>query len=234
MARCRTAALGGHVEPCDHGGHQAIAANSCRHRHGPQGQSLATAQWVEKRRGARVPVASCPVVLTLPDALAPLALHHPRVVYNRLCQAAAQPVRRRAAAPQPRGARMGLLAIRHTWGPPLLHHPHRHGVVPGGGFSPDGQRWIAGRPGCLLPVCVWSRWCRRLFWAGVQQLGEQGRCPFHGQRQPCADPPACAHLLARGRRSAWVVAAHPPCGGPAQGLESLGRSTHTAALAQQR
>ena len=202
---CRTAALGGHVDQCNHCGHQTISYNSCRNRHCPKCQSLATAQWLEERRGELLPVEYFHVVFTLPDSLAPLALQNQRVVYNLLFQAASQTLRRLAAAPTHLGARLGFLAILHTWGQNLLHHPHLHCVVPGGGLSPDGQRWIAGRPGFLLPVRVLSRLFRRLLLEGLQRLFEQGRLQFHGQLQPFADPPAFAHLLARCRRSAWVV-----------------------------
>ena len=234
LERCRTAALGGHVEQCDHCGHHTISDHSCRHRHCPTCQSLATAQWLEERRGALWPVESFHVVFTLPDSLAPLALQHQRVVYNLLFQAASQTLLRIAADPKHLGARRGFLAILHTWGQNLLHHPHLHGVVPGGGWSPDGQRWIAGRPGFLLPVRVLSRLFRRLFLEGLQRLFAPGRLQFHGHLQPFADPPAFAHLLARCRRSAWVVYAHPPFGGPAPGLEYLGRYTHTVAIANHR
>jgi hypothetical protein len=231
---CRTAALGGHVDQCDHCGHQAISYNSCRNRHCPKCQSLATAQWLEDRRGELLPVEYFHVVFTLPDALAPLALQNQRVVYNLLFQAASQTLLRIAADPKHLGARIGFLAILHTWGQNLLHHPHLHCVVPGGGLSPDGQRWIAGRPGFLLPVRVLSRLFRRLFLEGLQQLFEQGRLQFHGQLQPFADPPAFAHLLARCRRSEWVVYAKPPFGGPAQVLEYLGRYTHKVAISNHR
>ena len=231
---CRTAALGGHVDQCDHCGHQAIAYNSCRHRHCPQCQSLATAQWLEERRGERLPVEYFHVVLTLPDSLAPLALQNQRVVYNLLFQAASQTLRRIAADPQHLGARIGFLAILYTWGQNFLHHPHLHCVVPGGGLSPDGQHGIAGRPGFLLPVRVLSRLFRRLFVEGLQQLFEQGRLQFHGQLQPFAAPPAFAHLLARCRRSEWVVSATPLFGGPTQVLEYRGRYTHKVAISNHR
>jgi Transposase zinc-binding domain/Putative transposase len=174
-ARWRTAALGGHVEPCAHGGPPPLADHSCPNHHGPKCPSLATAQWVAERRGARVPVESCHVVLTLPAARAPRARHTQRGVDTLLFQAAAHPVRRLAADPQPLGARLGVLALRHPWGPPLRHHPYRHGVVPGGGWSPDGPRGSAGRPGFLLPVRVLSRVCRRVCVEGWQPLFAQGR-----------------------------------------------------------
>jgi integrase len=205
IARCRTAARGGHVEPCDHGGHQASSYNSWRHRHGPTCQSLAPAPWLEERRGALLPLEYGHGGFTLPDSLAPLALQNQRVVYTRLFQAASQTLLRIAADPKHLGARSGLLAILHPWGQTLLHHPHRHGVVPGGGCSPDGQPWSAGRPGCLLPGRVLSRLFRRLCLEGLQQLFEQGRVQFHGPLPPVAHPPAFAHLLARCRRREWVV-----------------------------
>ena len=166
IERCRTAARGGHVEPCDHGGHHTIASNSCRNRHGPKCQSLANAQWLEDRQAELLPVESCHVVFTLPDSLAPLALQNQQVMSNRLFRTASDTLRRIAADPQHLGARIGLLAIRHTWGQTLRHHPHVPCVVPAGGLSPDGPRWISCRKGFLRPVRVLSRLCRRLFLEG--------------------------------------------------------------------
>jgi len=231
---CRTAALGGHVAQCDSCGHHAISYNSCRNRHCPTCQSLAKAQWVEDRRAELLPVESFHVVFTLPGVLAPLALQNQKVVYTLLFRAASDTWLRIAADPQHLGARLGFLAILHTWGQTLLHHPHLHCVVPGGGLSPDGQRWIACPTGFFLPVRVLSRLFRRLFLEGLQQAFDHHQLQFHGQLQPLAEPQGFARLLDRCRHTEWVVSAKPPFGGPAQVLEYLGRYTHHVAISNQR
>jgi hypothetical protein len=174
------------------------------------------------------------VVFTLPERLAPLALQNARLLYNLLFQAASQTLLRIAADPRHLGARIGFLALLHTWGQNLLHHPHLHCVVPGGGLSPDGQSWIACRPGFFLPVRVLSRLFRGLFLDGLQRLFEQDQLQFHGQLQPLASAPAFAQLLGDCRGTEWVVYAKPPFGGPAQVLDYLGRYTHKVALSNHR
>jgi Putative transposase/Transposase zinc-binding domain len=231
---CRTAALGGHVDQCDHCGHQTISYNSCRNRHCPKCQSLAKAQWLEDRQAELLPVEYFHVVFTLPDSLAPLALQNQKVMYNLLFRAASDTFLRRAADPQHLGARIGFLAILHTWGQTLRHHPHVHCVVPAGGLSPDGQRWISCRKGFLLPVRVLSRLFRRLFLEGLQQAFDQHQLQCHGQLQPLAEPKGFARLLDRCRHTEWVVYAKPPFGGPAQVLEYLGRYTHHVAISNHR
>jgi hypothetical protein len=234
IQQCRTAALGGHVEQCDRCGHQVISYNSCRNRHCPKCQSLPKAAWLRARQAELLPVTYFHVVFTLPERLAPLTLQNPRRLYHLLFQAASQTLLRIAADPKHLGARLGFLAILHTWGQNLLPHPHLHCVVPGGGLSPDGKHWIACRPGFFLPVRVLSRLFRGLFLEGLQQLFDQGRLQLQGQLQPLASAPAFAQLLRDCRRTEWVVYAKRPFGGPAQVLDYLGRYTHKVAISNHR
>jgi hypothetical protein len=234
IEQCRTAALGGHVDQCDRCGHQVISYNSCRNRHCPKCQSLAKAEWLRARQAELLPVTYFHVVFTLPEQVVSLALQNPRLVYHLLFQVASQTLLRIAADPKHLGARLGFLAILHTWGQNLLPHPHLHCVVPGGGLSPDGKHWIACRPGFFLPVRVLSRLFRGLFLEGLQQLFEQGRLQFQGQLQPLASAPAFAQLLRDCRRTEWVVYAKRPFGGPAQVLDYLGRYTHKVAISNHR
>ncbi len=165
---CRTAALGGHVERCDACGHLRIAFNSCRDRHCPKCQSLARARWLEERQAELLEVEYFHVVFTLPEPIAALAYQNKKLLYDMLFHASAQTLHTIAADPEHLGAEIGFLAILHTWGQNLLHHPHVHCVVPGGGISPDGSRWIGCRPGFFLPVRVLSRLFRRLFLEALQ------------------------------------------------------------------
>jgi len=234
IARCRTAALGGHVEQCDSCGHQRIAFNSCRDRHCPKCQSLTRAQWLEDRRAELLPVDYFHVVFTLPQEIAAIAYQNKAVVYDLLFRATAQTLRTIAADPRHLGAEIGFIAILHTWGQNLLHHPHLHCVVPGGGLSPDGQRWVACRPGFFLPVRVLSRLFRRLFLAMLRQAFEARALKFFNALAELADPGAFARYLAPLARTEWVVYAKPPFGGPERVLEYLGRYTHRVAIANSR
>ncbi|MCI0721482.1 MAG: IS91 family transposase [Acidobacteria bacterium] len=234
IQQCRTAALGGHLEQCDRCGHQVISYNSCRNRHCPKCQSLAKAAWLAARQAELLPVPHFHVVFTLPERLAPLVLQNARLLYNLLFQASSQTLLRIAADPKHLGARIGFLAILHTWGQNLLHHPHLHCVAPGGGLAPDGRRWVGCRPGFFLPVRVLSRLFRGLFLAGLQQAFDQGKLQFHGQLQPLASAPAFVQWLQDCRQTEWVVYAKPPFGGPAQVLDYLGRYTHKVAISNHR
>jgi len=234
LQQCRTAALGGHIAQCDRCGHQVISYNSGRNRHCPKCQSLAKARWLEARRAELLPVPYYHVVFTLPDSLAPLALQNKRLVYDLLFQTAAQTLLAIAADPKHLGATIGFLAVLHTWGQTLLHHPHLHCVVPGGGLSPDRQRWVACRPGFFLPVRVLSRLFRRLFLEALDQAFKRGRLHFHGTLQPLSEPTAFARLLEHCRASEWVVYAKPPFGGPQKVLDYLSRYTHRIAIANHR
>jgi hypothetical protein len=234
IERCRTAALGGHVEQCDSCGHQRIAFNSCRNRHCPKCQSLVRAQWLEDRHADIIPVQYFHVVFTLPEEIAAIAYQNKAVVYDILFHATAETLRTIAADPKHLGAEIGFIAILHTWGQNLLHHPHLHCVVPGGGLSADGERWISCRPGFFLPVRVLSRLFRRLFLAQLQAAFEAGHLRFFNALEPLQAPRAFARHLAPARRTEWVVYAKPPFGGPKHVLEYLGRYTHRVAISNNR
>jgi hypothetical protein len=234
IAACRTAALGGHVEECDQCGHRRIAYNSCRNRHCPKCQATAAAQWMEAREAELLPVEYFHVVLTLPAALGPIALQNPRAVYGILFRAAAETLQQVAADPKHLGAEIGFLAILHTWGQNLEHHPHLHCVVPGGGLSPDGSRWIACPPGFFLPVRVLSRVFRGKFLALLRHAFDHGKLSFHGKLRALVDAGAFQRRLAASAQTEWVVYAQPPFGGPQQVLKYLARYTHRVAISNQR
>ncbi len=234
IERCRTAALGGHVEACDTCGHQRIAFNSCRNRHCPKCQSMARVQWLEDRQAELLPVEYFHVVFTLPESVAAIAHQNKAVVYDILFQASAETLRLIAADPKHLGAEIGFIAILHTWGQNLLHHPHLHCVVPGGGLAPDGQRWIACRPGFFLPVRVLSRLFRRLFLERLQQAFDGGKLAFFSGLAALRDPRAFAAHLGPARLVEWVVYAKPPFGGAEQVLQYLGRYTHRVAISNHR
>jgi len=231
---CRTAALGGHLEQCDACGHQRIAFNSCRNRHCPKCQSLVRAQWLEDRRAELLPVEYFHVVFTMPQEVAAIAYQNKAVVYDILFHAAAQTLRTIAADPRHLGASIGFISILHTWGQNLMHHPHLHCVVPGGGVTPDGQRWAACRPGFFLPVRVLSRLFRRLFMERLRHAFEEGALRFFTSLAPLQEPAALATYLAPVARAEWVVYAKAPFGGAHQVLEYLGRYTHRVAISNNR
>jgi hypothetical protein len=234
IAACRTAALGGHVEECDQCGHQRVAYNSCRNRHCPKCQATAAAQWMEAREAELLPVEYFHVVLTLPAALGPIALQNPREVYGILFRAAAETLQQIAADPKHLGAEIGFLALLHTWGQNLEHHPHVHCVVPGGGLAPDGSRWIACEPGFFLPVRVLSRVFRGKFLALLSNAFEQGKLCFHGKLRVLADAGEFQRRLTASAQTEWVVYAKPPMGGPEQVLKYLARYTHRVAISNRR
>jgi Putative transposase/Transposase zinc-binding domain len=232
---CRTAALGGHVERCDTCGHQRISYNSCRCRSCPKCQSLARAQWLEERQAELLDgVEYFHVVFTVPEPIAAIAYHNKRVLYDLLFHASAETLRTLAADPEHLGAEIGFLAILHTWGQTLLHHPHVHCVVPGGGLSADGEHWIACRPGFFLPVRVLSRLFRRLFLEQLQQAFDAGELHFYAQLAPLREAKAFAAYLAPAREAEWVVYAKPPFGGAAHVLHYLARYTHRVAISNNR
>ena len=240
IERCRTAALGGHVEQCDAcgprppRGHQRVAFNSCRNRHCPKCQSLVRAQWLADRQAELMPVEYFHVVFTLPEQIAAIAYQNKAVVYDLLFHATAETLRTIAADPKHLGADIGFIAILHTWGQNLLHHPHLHCVVPGGGISADGERWMACRPGFFLPVRVLSRLFRRLFLAQLQAAFDAGQLRFFNALAPLHNTKAFARYLAPVRKAEWVVYAKPPFGGPQQVLAYLGRYTHRVAISNNR
>ena len=234
IERCRTAALGGHVEQCDACGHQRIAFNSCRDRHCPKCQSLVRAQWLEDRQAELLPVEYFHVVFTMPQEIAAIAYQNKALVYGILFSAAAETLRTIAADPKHLGTEIGFIAILHTWGQNLLHHPHLHCVVPGGGPSPDGTRWVECRPGFFLPVRVLSRLFRRLFLQQLQQAFDNDELQFFNSLAALKDRVAFAKYLAPATHAEWVVYAKPPFGGPEQVLQYLGRYTHRVAISNNR
>jgi hypothetical protein len=234
IAQCRTAALGGHVEQCDQCEHRRVWYNSCRNRHCPMCQAHARAAWVAQRQ---TELLDCPyfhVVFTVPEPVAQIALQNKAVVYGILFRATADTLLTIAADPRHLGAAIGFVAVLHTWGQTLVHHPHLHCVVPGGGLSPDGTRWVACRPGFFLPVRVLSRFFRRRFLEALDAAYAAQRLTFAGSLAALTDPRAFAAHLAAARQTEWVVYAKPPFGGPQQVLDYVGRYTHRVALSNER
>jgi hypothetical protein len=231
---CRTAALGGHVERCEDCAHERVAYNSCRNRHCPKCQAAAAWQWLEDREAELLPVPYYHVVFTLPAAIGAVAFQNKAAVYDLLFRTAAETLTTIAADPKHLGARIGLTAVLHTWGSALTHHPHIHVIVPGGGLSPDGSRWIACKPGFFLPVRVLSRLFRRLFLEGLAALHAAGRLVFLGDLAPLGEKSAFDTALAPLRRAEWVVYAKRPFAGPQAVLAYLARYTHRVAISNAR
>jgi len=234
IARCRTAAQGGHTLVCTDCGLVQNAYNSCRNRHCPKCLGSARRRWTQAREVELLPVPYFHVVFTLPHLLAPLAASHPRVVYGILFKAAAQTLLEVAADPRHLGARIGFLAVLHTWGQKLNHHPHLHCVVPGGGLSPHGARWIPARERFFLPVRVLSRLFRSKCLAMLWRAFAASQLPCTGQMARHRTPLGFKRLLAHARRQEWVVYAKRPFGGPTQVVRYLARYTHRVAIANQR
>lgn len=231
---CRTAALGGHVEACRACGTVRVAYNSCRNRHCPKCQGAVARDWLEARAGDLLPVPYFHVVFTLPAEIASIAFQNKKVVYTILFRTAVETLRIIAADPKHLGAGIGLIAVLHSWGQTLSYHPHLHCIVPGGGPSPDGTRWIACRPNFFLPVRVLSRLFRRLFLQALSTAYEAGQLQFFRDSAERTDPQAFARLLTSAGRQDWVVYAKPPFGGPEHVLAYLSRYTHRVAIANSR
>jgi hypothetical protein len=234
IVACRTAVLGGHIEACDACGMTQIAYNSCRNRHCPKCQGKARAEWLAAREADLLPVPYFHVVFTLPARVAAIAFQNKAVVYAILFKAAAEAMTTLAANPRRLGAEIGVVAVLHTWGQALTHHPHVHCVVPGGGPSPDGTRWIASRPNFFLAVKPLARLFRRLFLERLTAAFDAGTLNFFGDLASLVEPAAFAAYLVAMRRISWVVYAKRPFGGPAQVLAYLGRYTHRVAIANSR
>ena len=234
VEQCRTAALGGQIEQCDQCGRRRICYRSCRNRHCPKCQGSARAEWLAKRSSELLDCEYFHVVFTLPAELAAIALQNRRLLYGLLFRAAADSLKQIAADPRHLGAKLGFLAVLHSWGSNLSYHPHLHCVVPGGGLAPEGDRWIACRPGFFLPVRVLSRRFRSVFLAALQQAFQQGELRFGGRLAHLADPAAFQRYLRPLRRGEWVVYAKPPFAGPARVLAYLGRYTHRVAISNER
>ena len=234
IEQCRSAALGGHVLRCESCEHTEIAYNSCRNRHCPKCQAAAARRWLEARQADLLPVDYYHVVFTLPAPIARIAYYNKAVIYGLLFVVAAETLRTIAADPKHLGARIGVTLVLHTWGSALTHHPHVHGIVPGGGLSFDGERWVACRPGFFLPVRVLSRLFRRRFLEELDRAYRAGQLQFFGEDASLTDASAFADWLAPLRDCEWVVYAKRPLAGPAAVLAYLSRYTHRVAISNQR
>jgi hypothetical protein len=235
---CRTAALGGHVdyvEECDTCGHRRVSYNSCRDRHCPKCQAMARAKWLIEREAELLPVPYFHLVFTLPQKIAGLALQNAREIYRILFRAASETLLTIAADPNRMGAHIGFLAVLHTWGQNLHLHPHLHCVVPGGGISPDGLRWIGcKKQSFFLPVNVLSSRFRNVFLSYLRKAFQAGRLKFHGDMAGLAQPAAFEALCQQAKKIKWVVFVKPPFGGPEQVLKYLARYTHRVAISNRR
>jgi hypothetical protein len=231
---CRTAALGGHVARCEDCAHTSVAYNSCRNRHCPKCQGAAAKKWLADREADLLPVPYYHVVFTLPAAAADIAYQNKAVIYDLLFKVSAETMLTIAADPKRLGARIGITSVLHTWGSALTHHPHVHMIVPGGGISLDGERWVACRKGFFLPVRVLSRLFRRLFLEKLVAAHQAGRLSFFGDHIHLADAQSFAAYLAPLRKADWVVYAKRPFGGPEAVLAYLSRYTHRVAIASSR
>ena len=234
IEQCRSAALGGHVERCEDCGHSRIAYNSCRNRHCPKCQGAAAQDWLAAREADLLPVGYFHLVFTLPAELAPVAYQNKAVVYDLLFRAATETLLTIAADSKHLEARIGATAVLHSWGSAMTHHPHVHMIVPGGGISLDGTRWISCRPGFLLPVRVLSRLFRRLSLTALADAHAAGRPMFFGKIAGLCRREACAEHLAPLRRKNWFVYSRPPFAGPAAVLAYLARYTPRVAIANSR
>ena len=234
IEHCRTAALGGHVERCGDCGHERVSYNSCRNRSCPKCQGLARAQWLADRQAELLEVPYFHVVFTVPEPVATIAFQNQTVVYDILFRAAAETLRRIAADPDHLGAQIGFLAVLHSWGSALTHHPHLHCLVPGGGIAPDGQSWIPCRSGFFLPVTVLSRLFRGLFLHYLEKAFAAGDLRFFAEHRHLHEPAAFRRHLAPTRDAEWVVYAKRPFAGPAQVLDYVGRYTHRVAISNNR
>ena len=234
VEHCRTAALGGHVEACTDCGHWRIAYNSCRNRHCPRCQGAAARTWLAEREADLLPVGYFHVVFTLPAEVAVIAFHNKALVYDLLFKAASETMLTIAGDPKHLGARIGITAVLHTWGSALTHHPHIHMIVPGGGISPDGERWISARPAFLLPVRVLGALFRRLFLTRLIALHAAGQLAFFGSMTHLAERRAFLRHLSPVRKKRWVVYAKPPFAGPQAVLAYLSRYTHRVAISNSR
>jgi Putative transposase/Transposase zinc-binding domain len=231
---CRTAALGGHVARCENCSHTQISYNSCRNRHCPKCQGAAAKEWLAEREAELLPVPYYHVVFTLPASIADIAYQNKAVIYNLLFKASAETLTTIAADPKHLGARIGILSVLHTWGSALTHHPHVHMIVPGGGISLDGEKWVSCRPGFFLPVRVLSRLFRRLFLEKLVAAHHAGELQFFGNHAALTDAQAFAAYLAPLRNSEWVVYSKRPFGGPKEVLRYLARYTHRVAISNRR
>jgi Putative transposase/Transposase zinc-binding domain len=231
---CRTAALGGHVARCEDCAHTVIAYNSCRNRHCPKCQGAAARTWMEEREADLLPVPYFHIVFTLPAAIGDIAYQNKRVIYDLLFKASAETMLTIAADPKHLGARIAITAVLHTWGSAMTHHPHVHMIVPGGGLSPDGQRWIAAKPNFFLPVLVLSKLFRRLLLEKLVAAHTAGKLVFFGEHAHLAEEKAFAAFLAPLKKIRWFVYCKRPFAGPKAVLAYLSRYTHRVAISNRR
>jgi hypothetical protein len=231
---CRTAALGGHMERCDECGHERNAFNSCRDRHCPKCQSLARAQWLEDRKAELLEVPYFHVVFTVPEEITAISLQNKEAVYSILFRTTAETLKTIAADPKHLGAEIGFFAVLHSWGQNLQFHPHLHCVVPGGGPSLGGDRWVSCRPDFFLPVRVLSSLFRRLFLESLERAFDAGKLQFFSTLEPLQTRPAFTRHLANLKERDWVVYAKAPFAGPEQVLDYVGRYTHRVAISNNR
>ena len=234
IEQCRSAALGGHVLACGNCEHTDVAYNSCRNRHCPKCQASAARRWLEARQSELLPVAYYHVVFTVPAPISAIAYTNKAVIYGLLFDVAAEVLRTIAADPKHLGAKIGATLVLHTWGSALTHHPHVHGIVPGGGLSPDGTRWIDCKPGFFLPVRVLSRLFRRRFLEELNQAYHAGLLHFFGDAAQLADADTFAEWITPLRHGEWVVYAKRPFAGPQAVLAYLSRYTHRVAISNSR
>jgi hypothetical protein len=222
---CRTAALGGHIERCDQCDHERNCFNSCRDRHCPKCQSLARAQWIEDRQSELLDVPYFHVVFTVPEQIAAITYQNKRIMYGILFHAVAETLTTIAADPEHLGAEIGFFAVLHSWGQNLIFHPHLHCVVPGGGLSPDGQRWISCRPNFFLPVRVLSHLFRRLFLEALQKAFDSGQLQLLGHLEPLRERRTFTRHCSMWKKQKWVVYAKRPFAGPQQVLDYVATRT---------
>jgi hypothetical protein len=234
LEQCRSAALGGHVLRCDACAHLEISYNSCRNRHCPKCQARAAQRWLEARQTDLLPVEYYHVVFTLPEPISAIAYYNKAVIYRLLFEVAAGTLMTIAADPKHLGAQIGVTLVLHTWGSALTHHPHVHGIVPGGGLSPDGEQWIACRRGFFLSVRVLSRLFRRRFLEALLKAHRAGQLQFFSDYASLSEAVAFADWLAPLRKCEWVVYAKRPFAGPAAVLAYLSRYTHRVAISNRR
>ena len=234
IVSCRTAARGGHVDQCDRCGHERISYNSCRNRHCPKCQESARAEWTAEREREILPVEYFHVVFTIPHVLAGIALQNKKVVYDILFRTAAETLCTIARDPRHLGADIGVLSVLHTWGQTLEHHPHVHCLVPGGGLSEDGSRWIGCRPGFFLPVRVLSKLFRGKFLDQLRAAWGRGELHFHGRHADASNPVVFDSLLDSALSKKWRVYSKPPFGRPEYVLRYLARYTHRVAISNGR
>jgi hypothetical protein len=234
IERCRTAALGGHVARCEKCAHTLIAYNSCRNRHCPKCQGRAAKEWLAEREAELLPVPYFHVVFTVPARIGAIAYQNKAVIYDLLFKASAETMLTIAADPKRLGVRIGITSVLHTWGSALVHHPHIHMIVPGGGFSLDGTRWLSCRPRYLLPVPVLSELFRGRLLAKLLAAHAAGKLQFLGKHAALTERKAFAAYLAPLRKLKWYVYSKPPFGGPTAVLAYLSRYTHRVAISNRR